>query len=67
MFENSVAAVREYSTMYYNSVYNASTMFDIKRKSLSTLWQWTEWIKENLKNILSLNLWHYQKFLKKYG
>jgi len=46
MFENSVAAVREYSTMYYNSVYNASTMFDIKRKSLNTfctLWQWIQW------------------------
>ncbi|KAH8353328.1 hypothetical protein KR084_010263 [Drosophila pseudotakahashii] len=30
MFKNSVALGREYSTMYYNSVYNAATMFDMK-------------------------------------
>ncbi|XP_016963909.1 heart- and neural crest derivatives-expressed protein 2 isoform X2 [Drosophila biarmipes] len=30
MFQNPVAVSRECSAMYYNSVYNASTMFDIK-------------------------------------
>ncbi|EDV58497.1 heart- and neural crest derivatives-expressed protein 2 [Drosophila erecta] len=30
MFENSVALTCEYSTMYYNSIYNTSTMFDMK-------------------------------------
>ncbi|XP_039226597.1 heart- and neural crest derivatives-expressed protein 1 isoform X2 [Drosophila yakuba] len=30
MFTNSVALPCEYSTMFYNSIYNTSTMFDMK-------------------------------------
>ncbi|XP_017120912.1 heart- and neural crest derivatives-expressed protein 1 isoform X2 [Drosophila elegans] len=30
MFKNTVALGRDYSTMYYNSVYNGSAIFDIK-------------------------------------
>lgn len=35
MFKNSVALTCEYSTMYYNSIYNTSNMFDMKRKCLN--------------------------------
>ncbi|XP_039146915.1 heart- and neural crest derivatives-expressed protein 1 isoform X2 [Drosophila simulans] len=30
MFKNSVVLACEYSTMYYNSIYNTSNMFDMK-------------------------------------